>query len=107
MAEILGIHWKSVQEKQQNIWKYCTCQHKQFSHAHLAYTCIDLGYVQKKQMKAKAFHVVFFTHVHDCSSWGKQEELALVTLVGGKGVLEALWMEEFTLTFFGDNNGLW
>lgn len=59
MAEILGIHWKSVQEKQQNIWKYCTCQHKQFSHAHLAYTCIDLAYVQKKQMKAKAFHVFF------------------------------------------------
>lgn len=76
MAEVLGILWKALQEKQQNLWKYCTCQHKQFSYAHLAYTCIDLDYIQKKQTEdiklLQKLLTCFFASVPDCSAGGTE-----------------------------------
>lgn len=89
MAEVLGILWKALQEKQQNFWKHCTCQHKQFSHAHLAYTCIDLDYIQKKQMKDIKFLqkllTCFFASVPDCSAGGNWvEDPTLMNSVGEK-----------------------
>lgn len=73
MAEILGILQKVVQEKQENSWKYCACQHKQCNHAHLAYTCIDLDHVQEKQTEdikllQKLFLTCVFAPVPDCSA---------------------------------------